>query len=101
MTTVTGNITPSQAGRVPLQRALNAGIWNMEYVLSKAGAVVDSGSFNADTDGDFTLEINAPEDSTLKVRCLGGWGYETAEVEVDIDDPTDHVDCGTLVMREK
>ena len=41
MADVIGAVTPGQAGRLPFQRDLGAGIWNMEYVLLRDGVVVD------------------------------------------------------------
>ena len=101
MADVIGAVTPGQAGRLPFQRDLGAGIWNMEYVLLRDGVVVDCGSLNANRDGTFALRVGVPRGLTVRIRCLGGWGYHTAEVEARVADPTGTVDCGTLVMRAK
>lgn len=101
MVRISGNVNPYQAGRVPFQRELGLGRWNMEYDIVKDGKVIRRGSFQSNSDGSFDLNIDAPGNSTVRIRCLGGWGYETTESSVHISNPNDMVSCGTIHMREK
>lgn len=101
MARIKGQVTPYQAGRVPGQRMLDAGHWNMEYEVVKDGRVIGNGAFQANSDGSYAVDVDAPPNSTVRVRSLGGWAYETDETSVRVHSDSDIIETRNLDMREK
>lgn len=85
MAKIRGKVDPDQANKVPLQAALNLGQWNMEYVYKdKHGREIDKGSFKADPQGYFQIDLNTPSTGSVEIKCKGGWAYSDDSETVDV-----------------
>ena len=101
MVIVRGRVNPHQADLVPGQAESNQGIWNMSYELIHDGKLLSSRQFTASPDGQYKVRFNAKPNSTVRVACYGGWGYETVETCTHIEDGEETVYCPLINMVER
>jgi len=98
---IKGSIFPYQAGAIPGQRFFNKGKWNLEYEIISNGNTVKRGRIQADTEGNYEIQVPGNITGYVRIRCLGGYAYYDDEVTVRIEEGAGVVRAPALHMREK
>jgi hypothetical protein len=101
MARIRGNIIPPQMGIDNFQKSLALGRWAIEYRVVKDNAIISKGSFKSSLEGNYDIGIDAQNNSTVFVRCLGSMSYETAEISMPVSTRDSIVYCPTLQMEQK
>jgi hypothetical protein len=101
MARIKGNVIPPQMGIDAFQKSLALGRWALEYRVAKDNTIISKGVFKSTLEGQYDIGIEAQNNSTVFVKCLGSMTYETAEISMPISSRDSVVYCSTLHMEPK
>ena len=101
MARIKGNIVPPQMGIDDFQKSLALGRWMMEYRVFKNDSIISKGVFKTSLEGFYDISVEAQNNATLTLRCLGGLSYYSVELSMPVSSPDATVYCPTIHMETK